>query len=272
MCTKPRPPASTTPRRLEHREQRGRAIERLARGVHQPIDAEDEVRGGALLRSVRGVPDDGQNGALDRVVERVVEVVDAPAQRLGEPARAHALASLQVGREAQQEVRQHHPAVAARTQQRRFGCIVRDGGNRPVAVAPQAVRDGLHGKAQVGAGVAVGHRKDVDAVQFLPLLAGILAGSDQRPAQARSVQVGDVSTQRRLPVGVPEESRDHGPSVAPASPFPARRGLQAGGPPPGANRRDELFTDALSRHFASRRLVIVADRNMLHFQPVRARG
>ena len=114
------------PRRLEHREQRGRALERLARGVHQPVDAEDEVRGGALLRSVRGVPDDGQNGALDRVVERFVEVVDAPAQRLGEPARVHALASLQVGREAQQEVRQHHPAVAARTQQRRFGCIVRD--------------------------------------------------------------------------------------------------------------------------------------------------
>ena len=62
---------------------------------------------------------------------------------------------------------------------------------RRVAERPEGVGDGAEGQAEVGAGVAVGDRKDVDPVDLVPAGRHPVGGGEERAGQPGSVDVGD---------------------------------------------------------------------------------
>ena len=108
-----------------------------------------------LVRRVRGAPQAGDHvGSRDRLERR---------ERVGEAA---------------EDLREDHAGVPAGTHQRtvpdRLADLLHGG-----AVGGQLVDDGFERERHVGAGVAVGHRVDVEAVQlFLVVAQHVAVGGD----------------------------------------------------------------------------------------------
>ena len=68
---------------------------------------------------------------------------------------------------------------------------------RRVAERPEGVGDGAERQAEVGAGVAVGHREDVDAVDLVAAGGHPVGGREERAGQPGPVDVGDAGGHRR---------------------------------------------------------------------------
>ena len=107
--------------RLEHRQQLRRVGQRLARLDQQPLEQDHEVRVLQPLRLVGDGAHDGDHGPLDRLFQRLVHVLRGAAQHLPELRHAQPRPVADGVGEAQQEVREDHPAVAAGAHDPRVG-------------------------------------------------------------------------------------------------------------------------------------------------------
>ena len=89
-------------------------------------------------------------------------------------------------------MRQYHPAVAAGTQDRSLGSLMRHLGHSAGVARPQVVGDGTNRERQIGARVSIRNRKHVDAIQLFPVPLSIVTRGDERPPQPRTVQISDL--------------------------------------------------------------------------------
>ena len=181
------------PRLGQHGEEIGGARQRLPGRLphrHHGVGEVARPLHAAPVHGPRGrFPHHRQDRALHRVLDRRVQRPCPRSQRRREFAQRHTGTTFQSPGESKQELGQHHAAVAARAQQRR----PRHQRRHPVHPAfprpGQLPRDGLEGEAQVGPGVPVGHRKDVDAVQLGLAPPAAPARREQRPTQPRAVHI-----------------------------------------------------------------------------------
>jgi hypothetical protein len=91
----------------------------------------------------------------------------------------------------EQEIRQHHAGVSACAQHGGAGHGARGLRKRRVAERLEGVGDGAQGEAQVGSGVAVRDRKDVDPVDLIATRGNPFRRREHRTSQARPVEVPD---------------------------------------------------------------------------------
>ena len=187
------PPASTTPGLPKHGHELRRPCERRFAFLEQPAHELGDVRRvrrRALGRRGR-IPGDGEDGALARVVEGCVEPVRAGPQRGRDVGRAGAGPVTERLAEAEEEVGQHHSGVPAGAEHR--GARHRAAGvrKRRVAERPEGVGDGAQSEAEVGAGVAVGDRKDVDPVDLVAAGRHPVGGREDGAGEPGTVDVGD---------------------------------------------------------------------------------
>ena len=198
--TNPMPPASTTPASLSTAISSGvraraaspsRCIWRMNSAMS------GESRGGAFGGG-GGLAGHRQDGALARVVEGAVE----PRRRRRVRARGEfgwgggVLVADRFGH-AHEEMGEHHPRVAPGAEHRRAGHGVRGDRKRCVAERPEGVGDGAKRQAEVGAGVPVGHRKDVDAVDLLPAGGDPVRRGEEGAGQPGPVHVGNADAHWR---------------------------------------------------------------------------
>ena len=137
-------------------------LARLGDGVVAARDDRREV--GAVLGRVGHRADRGQHRPLDRLLHRAIGGVARRAEGLGEIV---ALGE-RLGRAAD-DLREDHAGVAAGAHQRRARDLVREAGAVVGAVLVERLVDRAHGQRQVRAGVAVGHRVDVEVVDPAPV-------------------------------------------------------------------------------------------------------
>ncbi len=167
------------PRPPQHLQLVGRARERLVPGLDGAAHHVGEVA--ALVesraRALRGRSSDGEHGALDGAADRGVRLVRRPGERVADGLRAAVLLLAQDLRPAAQQLAEDHPGVAPRTEQRTRGEGVGHLG-QPGVVRQALDRrgGGLDGEVEVGAGVAVRHREDVEPVDLVALLAELGEG------------------------------------------------------------------------------------------------
>ena len=76
-------------------------------------------------------------------------------------------------REAEEEVREHHAAVAAGTENGALRGLVRHGRDGALPVATEVIRHRPHRHGEVGAGISVRNGKDIDAIELGALLLGV---------------------------------------------------------------------------------------------------
>jgi 4a-hydroxytetrahydrobiopterin dehydratase len=80
------------------------------------------------------------------------------------------------------------------------------------------IRDNLHCEIQVGAGIPVGHREDVDAIELPTLLLGPLATRDEGPPEPRTIDIADLHSAR----STLRRARANGPRRKGTACMPAR--------------------------------------------------
>ena len=170
---------------------------------------------------------DGEDGAFAGVVQRGVEPVGAGADaRRATSPRVAVRPVAQRLAEAEEKMGQHHPGVAPGAQ---------DGGarhgapglrKRRVAERPEGVGDGAEGQAEVGAGIAVGHREDVDPVDLVTAGGHPVGGGEDRARQPGTVDVRDPDGHargvtprrpRRVPPREPRDAAGRAPRGRPAT-------------------------------------------------------
>src|SRR5690606_10320748 len=93
--------------------------------------------------------------------------------------------------EALEEVGKDHPAVAAGADDPRLRGLPGHGRGGPGVEPPEPVRDAADGQGEVRSGVAVGYGKDVDAIELRAVELRVLAGGEERTAEAPAIQVTD---------------------------------------------------------------------------------
>jgi sulfate-transporting ATPase len=91
-------------------------------------------------------------------------------------------------------VGENHAAVAARTQDRGFGNLTGDNANLGRPASAQPLGNGADGHCEIGSGVAIGHREDVDAVQLGAALLHIVASGNERAPQSLTIEIEDPHT------------------------------------------------------------------------------
>ena len=157
-----------------------RAGESAARIVAQP--------GRGFLHRIGEAVDHAQDGAFDRMGEGAAGAVGAVTHRRGQGLRVQDRLRAGVFGHAVQELREDRPGIAARA----VDGVVADPFQQlaDVAAAPaqRAVQHAAQGEGEIVAGIAVGHRKDIDFIE--PVAGGDdpACAGDQRPAQGRRGQ------------------------------------------------------------------------------------
>ena len=182
-------------------QQLRRALQR-GLGARQRVaqHAADVVVGlGVRFGAVRRFAAHREDGALDRILERGVQALEAPPQRRRQLARPDADPRADALVESDQEVRQHHAGVAARAHDGGLGRGARHVRQRRVAEPVHGLGDGPHGEPEVGPRVAVRHREHVQAVQLLASRGHPAGGRHQRAPQPGAVQVRDCDGHRITP-------------------------------------------------------------------------
>src|SRR5438046_1040890 len=168
-------------RRLEHRRARARGGGGDdARNVG--VRARGGGRGGAT-----SLARDREDGALRGLVDRAVGGVGRLLERGGELRRRERALALDRAREAAKDLGQDHARVAARAHEApvrgELGDLAHLRGVRFLHVLDRR----LQGQQHVRAGVAVGHRKDVEPVYLFMVGAQPAETAEQRPLEQRAV-------------------------------------------------------------------------------------
>ena len=183
----------------------GGVPQRLGSAGRRGLEHGREVLGRLDRGRLRGGPGHGQDGALDRVRHGRVGRLRGGGQRAADPLR-HGLVG---GRDEHlrgtaHQLAEDHPGVAAGPEQ---GAV---GGRAQGAQEVTVVRTGLdllqgrlHGQVEVGAGVAVRDRVDVEGVDLLPGPAERRQGLPAAGPHRVGVEVGDPLTVLRPPPAVP---------------------------------------------------------------------
>ena len=138
--------------------------------------------------------DHAEDGALDRLRQRRARAVSATPYRPGQAGGIqHRCVACLFG-QADQELRHDRAGIAARA----VDGVVADPDQQfaDVAAAPaqRALQHAAQGRGEVAAGIAVGHREHVDAVEFVAGRDHPAGARDQRPAQRRGGHVGGVGS------------------------------------------------------------------------------
>ena len=151
---------------LQHREQVGCVVQRLLRPP--PRRGEDVEQRAALPRDARrragGLSDHGEDGALDGPQDGGVGGRGGGAERGGHHRGIDLVRVLEGEADAPEDLAEDHARVASRPHER----AVRDGaagGHQLGRHAFHLDHDGVERAGHVGAGVAVGHGIDVEAVE-----------------------------------------------------------------------------------------------------------
>ena len=183
--SKPRPPASTTPGIAEHRQEVGGAGDGGARRVRGPFEHVAEgclAARGRLLDGLGREPHHGEDRPLDRAEHRLVGGVGGAPQAGDHVGSRDRLERRERVGEAAEDLREDHARVPAGAHQRtvpdRLADLLHVG-----AVGGQLVDDRFERERHVGAGVAVGHRVDVEAVQLFLVVAQHVAVRGDHAAQ-----------------------------------------------------------------------------------------
>ncbi len=177
---------------LQHGEQLRGPRQGLLRALEQVRDEGDEVRRRGPHRFPGHVPDHGEDRPLHGALQRGIQGLGAPQERLPELGSRDPLPLLHAVGEAQQEVGEHHSAVSTGSQHRRLGGLPGHHVHRAVLVSAEMIRDRLDREGQVGPRVPVGNWKDVDPVELGPHPLGIRAGCHEGTPEAGAVQIGDL--------------------------------------------------------------------------------
>ena len=202
----------------------GRVLERRASGLERLGQEDPEVAD--LPRPIRHVPrpvaDHGQDRPLDGPRDRRIrrfgglhdrgaEAAGRNARRIGEPLRKPA-----------EELGQDRAGVAAgppdRLVRERAGHLA----NMALPEAGDPGRNLLERGGDVGSGVAVRNRKDVDLVEGLGALGDEVRARDDRAREAAAVQVPDRD-QGLIGAGNPSCDRPERPAVRYSSATAGRR-------------------------------------------------
>ena len=195
QSTNPRAPASTTP---------ARCSKAICLGVSaRAVRARCRARAKPPFGSPCGCRADSSSASANaEITLRMVPSTGcaSAARALSAPRRTASarLAASSTGElrgllgEANQELRHDRAGVAARTVDR----VVADPDQQfaDVAAAPaqRALQHAAQGRGEVAAGIAVGHREHVDAVEFVAGRDHPAGARDQRPAQRRGGHVRGV--------------------------------------------------------------------------------
>ena len=186
-------------RPLEHGEQVRRPLERRFGALDDATDEHPQVALADGLVGLGGrVACHREDGALDGLVERTEQALEARADATGEIPGAGAESVADALLEAQQELGEHHARIAASAAHARLGHRRGHVGEGGVPQAAHGLRDGPQRKTQVGAGVAVWHRKDVETVQLLAARGDPVRRGQQGAAEAGPVHVRDADAHRRV--------------------------------------------------------------------------
>ena len=173
---------------LQDRVLFGRVLDRFIGGVDGDLHL---LRGAALRRRGRlsGICGDRDHGAVARLGDGVARGFGSSRKRRRERCAAVAFES---GGKAAQPLRADHARAAASAEQRGRGGRSRNLVRGRVGVGLLGrLAGGGERAAQVGAGVAVGHGKDVDLVERLAVQRDPAGGPLDHPAHLRAAERGD---------------------------------------------------------------------------------
>ncbi len=125
--------------------------------------------------------------------------------------------------ESEEEMGQHHPGIAPGPEHGAAARRLGRGPERRVAERPEGVGDGSERQAEIGAGIPVGDREDIDAVDLLAAGCDPIGRREQGPCQSR-------------PVDIPDPDR-HCSAVTPPRPSGGAPPAPRGGAAPGSRAR-----------------------------------
>ena len=214
-------------RLLQDRHQLRRAGQRALRLGEELGHELADVRGvgGGALGGGGRLPRHREDRALARVVERLVEAVRAAAQSRGDVAgRRPASRSPSASANPMRKWASMMPGVAAGTEHGGAGRGAGGVRKRRVAERAERVGDGTERQAEVGSGIAVGDREDVDPVDLVSTRRHPVGRREERARQPRPVDVGDAHRHRQATRRPPVPGLRHGPRGAAG---PPRRGSPA---------------------------------------------
>ena len=145
----------------------GRARDGLLPAPDEPREQLRDVVVVRVLALFRQFTDDGEHRSLHRLAYGAIGGVARGLKGLRDDARVDRSFAAEHLRSTANDLRQDHAGVAARTHQRRARDFLDEPGPVFGVRLLELVDDGACGEGQVGAGVAVGNRVDVEVVDAL---------------------------------------------------------------------------------------------------------
>ena len=181
-------------------------------GLHVVIALRSRDGGGTRL------PDDREDRSLDRLRDRLVGLLRARVQRMGEVQPVEPALARQAVRHALQDLADDDARVAARPHQRAEACRLGDAlsirsGPNPVGL----VQGGPDGREHVRPGVSVRHREDVEGVDLLDVRLERGDGAPERCEEARSVAGSAGHQATSVPLSARSSGRGSPACVGPSA-------------------------------------------------------
>ncbi len=198
------------PRLAQDRQQVGRLGDRpLGRQDRSPEDRLDvRVVPGRLESRVGGLPNHGQDRALDRVADRRVGQLRSAGEGLGKIGTAHLALALEGLGQTATDLRGDHARVAPGSHQGPQAERGRDLFGRAVHDELGFLEGDPDGGQHVRAGIAVGHGEDVELVDLVDVAFEVGDGCPEGEQETRPV--GD-SSRARSGRGPPSRADGAGP-------------------------------------------------------------
>ena len=191
-------------RRGQHRQQLGRALQGLPRRHDRAVQ---DLHQGLVARRHRGrrrFPHDGEDRALDGVHDRLVGGIAGGGQGAGQVGPAGRRRPAQALAQPPQHLGEDDARVAPGPHQRPVADGLA-GGRHVVGAFVEAGHHRLQGEGHVGAGVAVGHRVDVEPVE--PVLVGPQGVTEADDAGPQVLGVEPVERLHRPDRRPPDQGR-----------------------------------------------------------------
>ena len=179
----PAPPASTTPASFSTGSSSG-VLSRdtcPASRVRARTSTSGVPPSAAARAASADFADDGEDGALDRALDRLVRELGCPGEGGGQHVAVDGVVVAHDLGHASQQLGQDHPRVAPGPHERAVGDGLAHGGHVAAVDAGDRLAHRPEGEGHVRAGVAVGDGVDVEAVDGLL----VLASASPKTAMAR---------------------------------------------------------------------------------------